>query len=110
MYELRLPNTGMLFTSFMNFQDLILKGLCFTTQMGLQLTDNPLFMTKKPFVNPDYVCFYKKSAFVDGLTSTEIDDMWLRISDDHNCDTFYFSIVQSMSAFSNMIRGIFRLN
>ena len=67
-------------------------------------------MAKKPSVNPDYVCFYKKSAFVHGLTSTEIDDMWLRISDDHNCDTFYFSIVQSMSAFSDMIRRIFRLD
>ena len=100
----------MLRTPFMNLEDVMLTGLCATTQMGLQLTDNPLFMAKKPSVNPDYVCFYKKSAFVHGLTSTEIDDMWLRISDDHNCDTFYFSIVQSMSAFSNMIRRIFRLD
>ena len=100
----------MYFVTFMNLEDVMLTGLCATTQMGLQLTDNPLFMAKKPSVNPDYVCFYKKNAFVHGLTSTEIDDMWLRISDDHNCDTFYFSIVQSMSAFSDMIRRIFRLD
>ena len=80
-----------------------------TTQMGLQLTDNPLFRAKKPSVSPDYVCFYKKSAYVHGLSSNEIDEMWLRVSDDHNCDTFYFAIVQSLTAFSDMIRRIFRL-
>ena len=54
----------MLRTPFMNLEDVMLTGLCATTQMGLQLTDNPLFMAKKPSVNPDYVSFYKKSAFV----------------------------------------------
>jgi hypothetical protein len=66
------------------FKDVMLTGLCATTQMGLQLTDNPRFMAKKPSVNPDYVCFYKKSAFVHGPTSTELDDMWLRICNDQN--------------------------
>ena len=99
----------MLRTPFMNLEDVMLTGLCATTQMGLQLTDNPLFRAKKPSVSPDYVCFYKKSAFVHGLTSSEIDDMWLKIGEDHNCDTFYFAIVQSLTAFSDMIRRIFRL-
>ena len=50
-----------------------------------------------------------KQFFVHGLTSSEIDDMWLKIGEDHNCDTFYFAIVQSLTAFSDMIRRIFRL-
>ena len=93
----------------MNLEDVMLTGLCATTQMGLQLTDNLLFRAKKPSVSPDYVCFYKKSAFVHGLTSSEIDDMLLKIGEDHNCDTFYFAIFQSLTASSDMIRCIFRL-
>ena len=78
-------------------------------QMGLQLTDNLLFWAKKPSVSLDYVCFYKKSAFFNALTSSEIDDMLLKIGEDHNCDTFYFAIFQSLTASSDMIQSFFRL-
>jgi hypothetical protein len=44
----------------MNLEVIMLTGLCATTQMGLKLTNNPNFRAKKPSVNPDYVCFYKK--------------------------------------------------
>ena len=44
----------------------MLTGLCATTQMGLKLTDNPMYRAKKPTIGPEYVCFYKKSAFVHG--------------------------------------------
>ena len=54
----------MLRTPFMNLEDVMLTGLCATTQMGLKLTDNALFRAKKPTIGPEYVCFYKKSAFV----------------------------------------------
>ena len=85
----------------------MLTCLCATTQMGLQLTDNPLFRANKPSVNSDYVCFYKKNSFVHGLSSTESNKMWLRVGDDHNCDTFYFVIVQSLTTLCDMIRCIF---
>ena len=54
----------MLRTPFMNLEDVMLTGLCATTQMGLKLSDNALFRAKKPTIGPEYVCFYKKSAFV----------------------------------------------
>ena len=98
----------MLRTPFMNLEDVMLTGLCATTQMGLQLTDNPLFRSKKPPVSSDYLCFYKKSAFVHGLTSSEMDDMWIRIHEDHNCDTFYFALVQCMTGFVEIVKNIFR--
>ena len=94
----------------MNLEDVMLTGLCATTQMGLQLTENAAFRPKKPYIGPDYVCFYKKSAFVHGLTSSEMDDMWLRINEDHNCDTFYFAFVENFNAFSDVVRRIFRLD
>ncbi len=99
----------MLRTPFMNLEDVMLTGLCATTQMGLKLTDNPMFRAKKPYIGPDYVCFYKQSAFVHGLTSSEMDDMWIRVKDEHNCDTFYFAIVKSITAFCEIFRRIFRL-
>jgi len=62
----------MLRTPFMNLEDVMITGLCATTQMGLILTDNPLFRAKKPTIGSEYVCFYKKSCFVHGLTSYEM--------------------------------------
>lgn len=100
----------MLRTPFMNLEDVMLTGLCATTQMGLQLTDNPLYRSKKPSIGPDYVCFYKKSAFIHGLSSGEMDDMWLKIHDDHNCDTFYFALVEFLTIFNDIFRRLFRLD
>jgi len=99
----------MLRTPYMNLEDVMLTGLCATTQMGLKLTDNPLFRSKKPSIGPEYVCFYKKSALIHGMTSSEMDDMWIKVNDDHNCDTFYFAVLQTMAAFSDTFRRIFRL-
>ena len=99
----------MLRTPFMNLEDVMLTGLCATTQMGLQLTDNPLFRSKKPPISSDYLCFYKKSAFVHGLSSSEMDDMWIRINEEHNCDTFYFAFVQYLTSFVDIVKNIFRL-
>ena len=99
----------MLRTPFMNLEDVMLTGLCATTQMGLKLTDSAMFRPKKPSVGPDYVCFYKKSAFVHGLESSEMSDMWQRISEEHNCDNFYFALVETFAAFSDVVRRIFRL-
>ena len=94
----------------MNLEDVMLTGLCATTQMGLKLIDNSLFRAKKPPIGTEYVCFYKKSAFVHGLTSSEMENMWLRISEDHNCDTFYFNLVETLTSFIEIWKKIFRLD
>jgi len=86
----------------MNLEDVMITGLCATTQMGLILTDNPLFRAKKPTIGSEYVCFYKKSCFVHGLTSYEMEDMWLRISESVNCDTFYFNLVEFLTSFMDV--------
>lgn len=100
----------MLRTPFMNLEDVMLTGLCATTQMGLKLTDNALFRPKKPSISPDYLCFYKKSAIVHGLSSSEISDMWIRIKEEHNCDTFYFDLIVSLTSFLETVKKIFRVD
>ncbi len=100
----------MLRTPYMNLEDIMLTGLCATTQMGLSLTNHPGFLHKKPAVGPDYVCFYKKSAFVHGLSGHEMADMWERISEDHNCDTFYFATVEFLTAAMELVKTIFGWN
>jgi hypothetical protein len=93
----------------MNLEVIMLTGLCATTQMGLKLTNNPNFRAKKPSVNPDYVCFYKKYAVIHGLSTAEMNSMWLRIADDLNCDTFYFGIVEFLASFTELVKNIFRI-
>merc|ERR1712173_422302 len=53
----------MLRTPFMNLEDVMLTGLCATTQMGLQLTDNPLFRAKKTICQSGLCLFLQEKCF-----------------------------------------------
>lgn len=97
-------------TPYMNLEDVMLMGLCATTQLGLTLTHNPMFRLKKPQVGPDYVCYYKESPIVHPLEAEEMDEMWVKIQDTgHNCDTFYFGLVQHLTTFVEFLKNLLRL-
>ena len=49
-------------------------------------------------------------TFLIGLNSLDMEAMWLRISEDHNCDTFYFNLVESLTSFMEIWKTIFRLD
>jgi len=87
----------------------MLTGLCATTQMGLKLTHNPKFLYKKPSVGTDHICYYKDSAFVHGIDSHGMNDLWVRMADDVKCDTIYFSMIKKLSATVDFIKNIFRI-
>lgn len=87
----------------------MLSGLCATTQMGLKLTHNPKFLLKKPSVGTEHICYYKESAFVHGIDASEMDDLWVRMSEDIHCDTVYFALVQQLTSMVDFVKNIFRL-
>ena len=88
----------------------MLSGLCATTQMGLKLTHNPKFRYKKPSVGTEHICYYKDSAFVHGIESDEMNDLWVRMADsDIHCDTVYFAMVQHLTAIVDFVKNIFRI-
>ena len=97
-------------TPYMNLEDVMLMGLCATTQIGLRLTHNPMFHNKRPQVGPDYECYFKESPLMHPVNPTEMEEMWVRILDSgHNCDTFYFAFVQRLSLVVEFVRNLFRL-
>ena len=97
-------------TPYMNLEDVMLMGLCATTQIGLRLTHNPLFRNKRPEIGPNYVCYYKESPMMHPVSPIEMEEMWVRILEDgHNCDTFYFAFVQRLSLVVEFVKNLFRL-
>ena len=69
-----------------------------------------LFRPKKPHIGPDYVCYYKTSVLVHPLSSdSELEDLWIKVGEEQNCDTFYFSIVHAASIAVEFVKNIFRL-
>ena len=97
-------------TPYMNLEDVMLMGLCATTQIGLRLTHNPLFRNKRPEIGPNYVCYYKESPMMHPVNPSEMEEMWVRILEDgHNCDTFYFAFVQRLSLVVEFVKNLFRL-
>ena len=87
----------------------MLSGLCATTQMGLKLTHNPIFRYKKPSIGTEHICYYKESAFVHGVESSEMNDLWVRMAEEIHCDTFYFSLVQHLTTMLDFVKNIFRI-
>jgi hypothetical protein len=87
----------------------MLSGLCATTQMGLKLTHNSKFLYKKPSVGTEHICYYKESAFVHGIDAAEMNDLWVRMSEEIHCDTIYFSLVQNLSVMLDFVKNIFRI-
>lgn len=94
---------------FINLEDVFLTGLCATTQMGFKFTHHPGFWPSKPSIGPNYVCYYKTFPLVHSLMPDEMEEMWVKIKDDHNCETFYFAFVQYATSFVDLFRNLFRL-
>lgn len=55
------------------------------------------------------MCFYKTSSMIHPLESDETEEMYVRIADDHNCDTFYFAFVRFAKATAELFKNLFRL-
>ena len=66
-------------------------------------------LTRKPLVGSDYVCFYKKSVLVHPMAAGEQLAMWDKVHADHNCDTFYFSMVKFNNNALVFLKNLFRL-
>lgn len=93
----------------MNLEDVFLTGLCASTQLGLRVTHNPTFRFRKPLVGPNYICYYKLSSTVHPLDAGEMEEMYARLDEAHNCDTFYYSFVQIATSFLEFIKNLFRI-
>ena len=97
-------------TPFMNLEDVFISGLCATSQLGLVLTNREDFRPWKPILASDYECFYKTSATMHPVPSTEdMEEAYAKLADDHNCDTFYFSFVRGANHVVTFLKNIFRL-
>lgn len=63
----------------------------------------------KPLVGSDYVCYYKKSVLVHPLSAAEQREMWGRVKEEHNCETFYFNMVKMNNNALVFLKNLFRL-
>ena len=68
-----------------------------------------MILCRNPLVGSDYVCFYKKSVLVHPMSAGEQLAMWEKVHTDHNCDTFYFSMVKFNNNALVFLKNLFRL-
>ena len=56
------------------------------------------------------MCYYKTSVLVHPVSSDyELEDMWIKVAEEHNCDTFYFSFVHGASIALDFVKNILRI-
>ena len=79
------------------------------TNRSIQYFNLIALLCRKPLVGSDYVCFYKKSVLVHPMSAGEQLAMWEKVHTDHNCDTFYFSMVKFNNNALVFLKNLFRL-